>query len=286
MQLVKHVGKIVVRFRQQLVALFVNMRDKALEHERQRQQLLRYAVVQLARDALALVLLSGDDARKLRTDEDRVLLIVGAFLHRDSFEIHEVVGNDVQIAQGAVQIVDDLAVRRFVPIAHRAERAQQHGDHAPVARERQRAEAMQILGEHDRVRRVLARVDLLVDVREHHGLARLDGDAADAVPRCQHDAAMALAGSACAVYPLERRADERRQPDRHEIEPVPIFDVVHRTRVLLARARQLPLAEIGRSHCVSPVPVADPLVRSSTVYYPLLRSYLHGAACRTPRRRA
>ncbi len=39
------------------------VRLQALEHERHAQQLLGYAVVQLARDALALGLLGGDDAR-------------------------------------------------------------------------------------------------------------------------------------------------------------------------------------------------------------------------------
>ena len=136
----------------------------------------------------------------------------------------------------------------ILPTGDRAERAQQHGDGVVALHERQGAEAAQILGEHDGVGRVLARVELGVDVGEQHGFAGLQHDAADAVAGRQSDAPMAARRFAGAVNPAQRRADERGQPHRHEIETEAAIQVVDRVLQLANLPVKRLLAEIGTAH--------------------------------------
>ena len=169
-------------------------------------------------------------------------------------EVDEVARHHVEVAQAPVQAPHQAHVHGFVPVAHGAERAQERTHHAPAFRERQRAEAVEVFGEHDGIGRVFARVDLRVDVHEHHGLAGLDHDATDAVPRSQHVAPVALARGARAVYPLEGRADERRQPDGHEVEAVDLLELLDRVRVPFALSRKLRFGEIRSPHVAPSFP--------------------------------
>ena len=181
--------------------------------KRDRQELLRHAVMQLARNTHALLFLRGNDARdvgmaQFSSGRSDVKAQFGNIADR-----HELVRYDIQTAQAAPHAFHQAIECLVRAVSHRPKRAEKRAYDTAFAHKRERTEAAQVFGKDDRVRRVLTRIEVGVDVEQHHGLASLQDYAADSVPGSERDALMAFAGSAGAVDPFQRRSDEFRHPD-------------------------------------------------------------------------